>query len=404
MHVPEPVDEPFDRSERAAPLRRGKARGGRRRHGRRDRAAVRPPRRPRRRRPARSLRRPARGPDDPEVADEPRRGARGRHPRRPPRRRGATPRSRASGSAGRSARPSSTPARQRPPSRRPAEADAIERTSTSRPRRSCSPRAATSRCSSRTARRARRSRAQQGRFLSGCWARSSRSARRWLVLALHASAAGSARMTARMTPRRRRLFAVGRSSPSSSRSSSSATYNAVVALRHRIDKAWANIDVALKQRHDQLPNLVAAVRGADGLRAGRPDRGHARPGRLLPGGADPRPGRDVARQTTRGGPVRCSRSSSAYPELKSAAQRARPPGGDRAPRGRHRRPARALQRPGLPLQHADRAGPDERSSRRCSAGSREPFFAARRDRARRARRSTSASGPDRRHRRVTDRA
>ena len=40
-----------------------------------------------------------------------------------------------------------------------------------------------------------------------------------------------------------------------------ATYNAVVALRFRIDKAWANIDVALKQRHDQLPNLVEAVRG-----------------------------------------------------------------------------------------------------------------------------------------------
>lgn len=38
------------------------------------------------------------------------------------------------------------------------------------------------------------------------------------------------------------------------------TYNAVVALRQRIDKAWSNIDVVLKQRHDQLPNLVAAVR------------------------------------------------------------------------------------------------------------------------------------------------
>jgi LemA protein len=38
-------------------------------------------------------------------------------------------------------------------------------------------------------------------------------------------------------------------------------YNAVVALRLRIDKAWANIDVALKQRHDLLPNLVEAVRG-----------------------------------------------------------------------------------------------------------------------------------------------
>jgi len=40
-----------------------------------------------------------------------------------------------------------------------------------------------------------------------------------------------------------------------------SSYNAVVALRQRIDKAWANIGVVLKQRHDQLPNLVTAVRG-----------------------------------------------------------------------------------------------------------------------------------------------
>jgi LemA protein len=40
-----------------------------------------------------------------------------------------------------------------------------------------------------------------------------------------------------------------------------ATYNDVVALQRRIDKAWANIEVALQQRFDQLPNLVEAVRG-----------------------------------------------------------------------------------------------------------------------------------------------
>jgi LemA protein len=39
------------------------------------------------------------------------------------------------------------------------------------------------------------------------------------------------------------------------------TYNSVVGLRLRIDKAWANVDVALKQRHDMLPALVSAVRG-----------------------------------------------------------------------------------------------------------------------------------------------
>ena len=38
-------------------------------------------------------------------------------------------------------------------------------------------------------------------------------------------------------------------------------YNDVVALQRRIDKAWANIEVLLQQRHDQLPALVDAVRG-----------------------------------------------------------------------------------------------------------------------------------------------
>jgi LemA protein len=41
-----------------------------------------------------------------------------------------------------------------------------------------------------------------------------------------------------------------------------ATYNEIVALVRRIDKAWANVEVALQQRHDELPNLVSAVRGA----------------------------------------------------------------------------------------------------------------------------------------------
>jgi len=40
------------------------------------------------------------------------------------------------------------------------------------------------------------------------------------------------------------------------------TYNDVIGLQRRCQRAWANIDVALKQRHDQLPPLVAAVRGA----------------------------------------------------------------------------------------------------------------------------------------------
>lgn len=33
-------------------------------------------------------------------------------------------------------------------------------------------------------------------------------------------------------------------------------YNRLVALKHNISKAWSNIDVLLKQRHDELPKLV----------------------------------------------------------------------------------------------------------------------------------------------------
>ncbi len=33
-------------------------------------------------------------------------------------------------------------------------------------------------------------------------------------------------------------------------------YNGLVTLKHNVAKAWANIDVVLKQRHDELPKLV----------------------------------------------------------------------------------------------------------------------------------------------------
>lgn len=33
-------------------------------------------------------------------------------------------------------------------------------------------------------------------------------------------------------------------------------YNNLVQLKHNVAKAWANIDVLLKQRHDELPKLV----------------------------------------------------------------------------------------------------------------------------------------------------
>ncbi len=38
-------------------------------------------------------------------------------------------------------------------------------------------------------------------------------------------------------------------------------YNGLVLVKHNIDKAWANIDVILKQRHDELPKLIDTCKG-----------------------------------------------------------------------------------------------------------------------------------------------
>jgi LemA protein len=31
-------------------------------------------------------------------------------------------------------------------------------------------------------------------------------------------------------------------------------YNGLVGVKHQVDQAWSNIDVLLKQRHDELPS------------------------------------------------------------------------------------------------------------------------------------------------------
>lgn len=38
-------------------------------------------------------------------------------------------------------------------------------------------------------------------------------------------------------------------------------YNRLVRLRNDVDRSWANIDVLLRQRHDELPKLVDTCKG-----------------------------------------------------------------------------------------------------------------------------------------------
>ncbi len=40
------------------------------------------------------------------------------------------------------------------------------------------------------------------------------------------------------------------------------TYNGLIGLKNQVQNAWQQIDVQLKRRHDLIPNLVSAVKGA----------------------------------------------------------------------------------------------------------------------------------------------
>lgn len=44
-------------------------------------------------------------------------------------------------------------------------------------------------------------------------------------------------------------------------------FNNLVRLKHNVSKAWANIDVLLKQRHDELPKLVETCKQYMGYEA-----------------------------------------------------------------------------------------------------------------------------------------
>ncbi|NUQ13044.1 MAG: LemA family protein [Gemmatimonadaceae bacterium] len=41
-----------------------------------------------------------------------------------------------------------------------------------------------------------------------------------------------------------------------------SAYNSLIALKNQVANAWKQIDVQLKRRHDLIPNLINAVKGA----------------------------------------------------------------------------------------------------------------------------------------------
>ena len=149
-------------------------------------------------------------------------------------------------------------------------------------------------------------------------------------------------------------------------------YNGLVALRENVRKAWANIDVLLTQRHDELPKLVETCKRYMAVRAGDAGARDAGTLRRLQGAGhaatSPRVG--AAEQQLREGLGRLFAVAENYPELKADKSFRHLQSAHHGARGSDRGPPRALQRGGEPEQHPhpDLPGPGRRADVRLQAG------------------------------------
>jgi LemA protein len=94
-------------------------------------------------------------------------------------------------------------------------------------------------------------------------------------------------------------------------------FNALVGVKHQVDQAWSNIDVLLKQRHDELPKLIDVVRSHAGYERELIQKVTALRARTGSGGPDA--GRLAAEQQLSLGIGRLFAIAEAYPDLKASA-------------------------------------------------------------------------------------
>jgi LemA protein len=96
-----------------------------------------------------------------------------------------------------------------------------------------------------------------------------------------------------------------------------ALYNGLVGVKHQVDQAWSNIDVLLKQRHDELPKLIDVVRGHAGYERELLDKLTALRARAGSGAPDAQ--RLAAEDELSRGIGRLLATAEAYPDLKASA-------------------------------------------------------------------------------------
>ena len=96
-----------------------------------------------------------------------------------------------------------------------------------------------------------------------------------------------------------------------------AIYNGLVGVKHQVDQAWSNIDVLLKQRHDELPKLIDVLRGHAGYERELIEKITALRARTGSGGSDAQ--RLAAEDELSRGIGRLFATAEAYPDLKASA-------------------------------------------------------------------------------------
>ncbi|MDQ7989250.1 MAG: LemA family protein [Candidatus Dactylopiibacterium sp.] len=96
-------------------------------------------------------------------------------------------------------------------------------------------------------------------------------------------------------------------------------YNGLVGLKHGVARAWANIDVLLRQRHDELPKLVEVCRQYQQFEQATLERViSARAGVAAARASQDIPALGVAEGELRAGLGRLFAVAEAYPELRAS--------------------------------------------------------------------------------------
>lgn len=93
-------------------------------------------------------------------------------------------------------------------------------------------------------------------------------------------------------------------------------YNGLVQVKHQVDQAWSNIDVLLKQRHDELPKLIDALKGYVSHERGLLESVTALRARAQAPGAGPE--RVAAEEALSQGVSRLLAVAEGYPQLRAS--------------------------------------------------------------------------------------